>query len=177
MASTTSAGVGRSGSPMPSEMTSMPAARFSRTLRSSSANRYGGMRSRRLLGCMQLLQEFVGELPPVYRDGPTGQGHVQILVDLHLELPPVEAHRHRAVAAAQDVGDGGARGARAGGHGLPHPPLEDPRAHYPGRDLTGERHVGAVRKQLVVFDRGADLGESQLLEPLLHEDRALRVAN
>src|SRR3954470_10238019 len=97
MASTTNAGVGRSGSPMPSEMTSMPAARFSRTLRSSSANRYGGMRSRRLLGCMQLLEEFVGQLPPVYRDGPTGQVHVQILVDLHPELTPVEAHRHRAV--------------------------------------------------------------------------------
>src|SRR5438270_1209286 len=36
-------GVGRSGSPMPSEMTSIPARFFSWTLRSISAKRYGGI--------------------------------------------------------------------------------------------------------------------------------------
>src|SRR2546421_10548989 len=40
-------GVGRSGSPMPSEMTSTPARFFSWTLRSISAKRYGGMRPSR----------------------------------------------------------------------------------------------------------------------------------
>src|SRR5687768_11155896 len=35
-------GVGRSGSPTPSEMTSTPSPRFSAMRRSSSANRYGG---------------------------------------------------------------------------------------------------------------------------------------
>ena len=34
-------------------------ARFSLIFRSSSANRYGGRRSSRLLGCIQLLQEFL----------------------------------------------------------------------------------------------------------------------
>src|SRR5262245_51368954 len=37
-------GVARSGSPMPSEITSMPERFFSWTLRSISAKRYGGMR-------------------------------------------------------------------------------------------------------------------------------------
>src|SRR5450759_1667611 len=41
-------GVGRSGSPMPSEMTSMPCAFFKPTLRSISANRYGGRFAMRL---------------------------------------------------------------------------------------------------------------------------------
>src|SRR5581483_1189807 len=45
---TTRFGVGRSGSPMPSEMTSTPALFFSCTLRSISAKRYGGIWPRRL---------------------------------------------------------------------------------------------------------------------------------
>src|SRR4029077_14623922 len=61
IASTTSAGVGRSGSPMPRLITSTPAARLAAILRSSSANAYGGMRSRRLLGLIQLLRCLSGE--------------------------------------------------------------------------------------------------------------------
>ena len=52
---------GVSGSPIPRLITSTPAARLAATLRSSSANRYGGIRSRRLLGRMQLLYEVVGQ--------------------------------------------------------------------------------------------------------------------
>src|SRR5437588_12989355 len=48
-------GVGRSGSPMPSEMTSTPALFFSCTLRSISAKRYGGMRPSRLAPATVLL--------------------------------------------------------------------------------------------------------------------------
>src|SRR3954452_19185836 len=100
------AGVGRSGSPIPSEITSTPCAFFKAILRSSSANRYGGIRSRRSAGCMQLLDELVGELAPVYGDGPAGQVDVQVLLHLDLELAAVQLHGHGRVAAREHVGHG-----------------------------------------------------------------------
>src|SRR3954465_13372272 len=110
---------------MPSEMTSTPCSFFAAILRSSSANRYGGIRSRRSAGCMQLLDELVGELAPVHRDRPAGQVDVQVVGDLDLELAAVEADGHGRVASLPGVGDGGAACARARGHRLPHPALED----------------------------------------------------
>src|SRR3954453_6736023 len=83
-ASTTSCGVGVSGSPMPRLITSIPCAFFSAILRSSWANRYGGMRSRRLLDLIQLLHEVVGQLGRVDGPRPSGQGHVPVLAALHL---------------------------------------------------------------------------------------------
>src|SRR3954453_13667785 len=143
MASTISAGVGRSGSPMPSEMTSTPAAFLAAILRSSSANRYGGIRSRRSDGCMQLLDELSGQLAPEHRDRPAGQVDVQVLPHLDLELAAVEAHGHGRVAAAGDVGDGRAAGTRARGQGLAHATLEDAGADHAGLLLGVERDVGA----------------------------------
>src|SRR3954447_22792926 len=106
IASWISAGVGRSGSPMPSEITSTPASFLAAILRSSSANRYGGIRARRSDGCMQLLDEVGSELAPVHRDGPAGQVDVQALLHLDLELAAVEPDRDRRLAAAQHVRDG-----------------------------------------------------------------------
>src|SRR5580693_8406269 len=94
MASTISAGVGRSGSPMPRLITSTPSARFSAILRSSWANTYGGMRSRRLLGFMQLLLEILAEATREHRSRPACQVHAQILPHLHLQLAAVQQHSH-----------------------------------------------------------------------------------
>src|ERR1019366_5917581 len=79
IASTTSAGVGRSGSPIPRLITSTPAARFSSIVRSRRANAYGGMRSRRLLGLMQLLFEVLADPALEHRPRPACQVHPQIL--------------------------------------------------------------------------------------------------
>src|SRR3954466_4127033 len=98
---------------MPRLITSMPCAFFSAILRSSWANRYGGMRSRRLLDLIQLLHEFIAHLSGVDGARPAGQVHVQVLADLHLEVAAVEVHRHRALAAAQHERDRGTRRARA----------------------------------------------------------------
>src|SRR5450755_3495103 len=116
-----------SGSPIPRLITSIPAARLAATLRSSSANRYGGIRSRRLLGFMQLLDQVVGELAPEHRDRPTAQVHVEVLPNLYLELSPLEHDRNGRVPAPKHVGDRGAGGAGPAGGGLPHAALEDPR--------------------------------------------------
>ncbi len=67
----------------------MPAARFSLTLRSSSANRYGGIFSRRLLGLLQLLDEVVGEPAAENRHRPAAQVDLQVLSHFHLELAAV----------------------------------------------------------------------------------------
>ena len=48
-----------SGSPIPRLITSMPAARLSAILRSSSANMYGGIASRRLEGSVRAMVSFV----------------------------------------------------------------------------------------------------------------------
>src|SRR5262245_51999870 len=97
----TTSGVGVSGSPMPSEMTSTPAAFFSRTFCSIWAKRYGAMRSSRLLGLTELLDEFGGERAAVDGHGPAGQVDVQVLADLDLQVATVEVDGDRRVAAAQ----------------------------------------------------------------------------
>src|SRR3954470_8269505 len=116
---------------MPSEITSIPCAFFSRIFRSSSANRYGGMRSRRLLGLIQLLYELIAERGRVDALRPAGQRHVQVLTHLHLEVAAVEVHGHGARAAAKHVRHGGTACARARRERLPHPPLEYPRPDFP----------------------------------------------
>src|SRR6059058_81800 len=131
MASTISAGVGRSGSPMPRLITSAPAARSAAILRSSSANAYGGMRSRRLLGFIQLPPHRLNGLSPPSgellklahellaqksaKDGqrPACQVYAQLLVYLYLELATVEHNRdpHRPGETARSgTGRGGRRG-------------------------------------------------------------------
>src|SRR5579871_4742873 len=110
-ASTIGGNVGVSGSPMPSVITSTPAARFSAIRRSSWANRYGGMRSRRSLCLIELLAEFSGERPREDGQRPAGQGHVQMVPDRDLELTAVEADQHPRGSAGEVVSDGGAAGA------------------------------------------------------------------
>src|SRR6478609_1687648 len=119
---------------MPSEMTSIPAAFLSAIFFSSWAKRYGGIRSSRLLGLMELLDEVLGELASEDRDGPAGQVHVQVLGDLDLQLTAVEHDGDGrevgivAPAAAQHVRDRGAGRAGAGGERLADAALEDARA-------------------------------------------------
>src|ERR1700722_3485395 len=159
IASTISAGVGRSGSPMPRLITSTPAARLSAILRSSWANAYGGMRSRRLLGFMQLLFELLADTPLEHRSRPACQVDVQILAHLDLQFAAVEHNGHgarpqrRLVCAG--VGHRRARRARARGERLPHTALEDPRADTAkpsGVELCEPRHVRAVGELRVAFD-------------------------
>src|SRR3954470_19661061 len=116
---------------MPRLITSMPCAFFSAILRSSWANRYGGMRSRRLLRLIQLLDELVAERRGIHAPRPASQDHVQVLPHVHLEVAAVEMYGHRALAALQDIGHGGAARAGPGRHRLADAPLEDT-----GRDLA-----------------------------------------
>src|ERR1700753_4508135 len=95
-----------SGSPMPRLITSMPAARLAAILRSSSANRYGGIFSRRLLGRMQLLDEIVRQGSGVDRHRPAAEGNVQILLDLDGQLPGGQPDRDRGIGAVVRVGVG-----------------------------------------------------------------------
>src|ERR1700761_6764052 len=97
-------GVGRSGSPMPRLMTSTPAWRFSAILRSSWANAYGGIFSRRLLGFMQLLFELVADRAGEHRARPACQVHLQVGAHLGLEPSPVEHHGHGRRARARGRG-------------------------------------------------------------------------
>src|SRR5260370_41980422 len=116
-------------------MASTPAARLAATLRSSSANRYGGMRSRRSLCLIQLLAEFVTELATVDGHRPACQRDAQLVVDLYLQLTAVEQDAHIGRAAAEAVSDRGAARAGARRESLPHPALEDPGADQPGLEL------------------------------------------
>src|SRR4051812_50172900 len=97
---------------MPRLITSMPCAFFSAILRSSWANRYGGMRSKRLLDLIQLLHELVGQVAGGDPARPAGGGHVQGLADLPPPVAPVEGHGHRGLPPPPDGGDRGAGGAR-----------------------------------------------------------------
>src|SRR3981081_4159986 len=120
---------------MPRLITSTPAARFSAIFRSSWAKAYGGMRSRRLLGFMQLLFEIVAQATLEHRPRPARQIDPQILADLDLELAAVEHHGDASsvtiAVVLLNVCDRGTRRPGAGGQGLPHPALEDPRADTP----------------------------------------------
>src|SRR5258708_14920153 len=131
---------------MPRLITSTPAARLAATLRSSSANRYGGMRSRRSLCLIQLLAEFVTELATVDGHRPARQRDAQLLVDLHLQLAAVEQDPHVGGAAREAVRDRGAARAGARRQGLPHPALEDAGADQAGLELGVPRDVGAIGK-------------------------------
>src|SRR3954452_24305907 len=130
----------------------MPCAFFSAILRSSWANRYGGMRSSRLLGLIQLLDELVAEGRGVHAPRPAGQGHVQVLADLHLEVAPVEVDPHRALATPEDVRHGGAARARPGRHRLTDAALEDPRRDLARAVRAPERDVRALREELAGLD-------------------------
>src|SRR5947209_16935406 len=112
---------------MPMLITSTPAARFSAILRSSSANRYGGIWSRRLLGLMQLLDELIGERAGEHRHRPAAQRNAEVLPHLDLERSAVEHHRDGRLAAGEDMGHRRAGRAGAAGRGLADAALEDPR--------------------------------------------------
>src|SRR3954447_4932438 len=161
---------------MPSEITSMPCAFLSAILRSSWANRYGGMRSRRLLGLIQLLPELVAERGRVDALRPAGKGHVQVLAHLDLEIAPVEVDGHGALAALQHVGDGRAARTRAGRQRLPHAALEDACPDLPISYAVPERDVGTAGEQGVGLDRWAELLKIEVFQPLCDLDRTLRIA-
>ena len=113
----------------------------------------------------------------VHGHGPAGQVDVQVLGHVHLQLAAVQPDGHGAVDPAQHRGHGGAGGAGARRHGLPHPALEDARADRGVALAAPERDVRAVREQLVALDRRAQLRQVELLEALVHLDRALGVAD
>src|ERR1700722_19746059 len=167
-----------SGSPIPRLITSTPAARLAAILRSSSANRYGGILSRRLLGRMQLLDEIVRQGPGVDRHRPAAEGNVQILPHLDRQLAAVEHDRDGRIAAVEYVRDrrpGGTGPARCG---LSDPALEDPGPDPIGRQDRVPRHVGPVRKQGMTLESGADLWQLERVQfaDAADPDRALRVA-
>ena len=84
-----------------------------------------------------------------------------------------------AAADAQQLGDGGAGGAGAGGERLPHPPLEDARADPLARRArrTRRRWCGWGRARwLRSAGREREVERLELPAPL-HVDRALRVAD
>src|SRR4051794_41426213 len=93
---------------MPRLITSIPCALFSAILRSSWANRYGGMRSRRLLDLIQLLRELLAHLAGVDGARPAGQVHVQVVADVGPQGAAVEGHGQPARAAPADEPDRGA---------------------------------------------------------------------
>src|SRR3954447_15059970 len=135
------------------------------------------MRSRRLLGLIQLLDELVAERRGVHAPRPAGQDHLQVVSHLYLEVAPVEVHGNRALAALQDVGHGGAARAGARGHRLADAALEDPGCDRARAVRAPERDVGAVREQLAVLDRRPELGEVEPLEAVVDLDGALEIAD
>src|SRR5881275_346925 len=104
------------------------------------------MRSRRLLGLIQLLHEFLAERAGVDAPGPAGQLHAEVVADLDLEVASVEVDGHRALAAAKHGRDRGAAGAGSGRQRLPHAALEDAGGYLAVAVAAPERHVGAVRE-------------------------------
>src|SRR6185503_9841047 len=101
---------------MPRLMTSIPAARLSEIRRSSSANMYGGIASRRREGAAtprlrvsgvalarslrERLDQLRRELALEDRLRPTGEGHFELGRDLDLELAAVELDGERAARAS-----------------------------------------------------------------------------
>src|SRR5436190_22792797 len=109
---------------MPRLMTSTPVARLAWILRSSSANRYGGIRSSRLEGRIrwarsvsaeptQLLHELLCELSAEDGHRPARQRDAEAFAHRDLELAAVERNGHGRTAAVQHEADRGARRARA----------------------------------------------------------------
>src|SRR6202012_3637817 len=148
---------------MPRMITSMPAASLSEILRSSCANRYGGIWYRRLLDLMQLLDEVIGERAGEDRHRPAAQGNAEVLLHLDLQLSAVEDDRHRGFAARQHMGP--RRSGRPGpaGRGLADPALEDPCPDAMRLEHRVPGDVGAMGKQLVMLDRAPDRGQVQRL--------------
>ena len=102
MASTTSDGVGVSGSPIPSEMTSTPAAFLAAIFCSIWAKRYGGSRRSRsaptvraLSQVLQRVDELRGQLAPVELLGRTGHRHLQVVADGDLQVAARAGARSR----------------------------------------------------------------------------------
>src|SRR5206468_5458167 len=161
---------------IPRLITSTPAARLAATLRSSSANRYGGISARRSLGLIELLLEVVTELAAVHGPGPAGQVDVEVRAEEDVEPAAVEFDADSRRPAVEVVGDGGAGGARPRGERLPHPALEDPRADQAGLELGVPGDVGPPGKALVVLDRRADRREVERVEGI-RANRTLGVAD
>src|SRR5690348_17265333 len=175
---------------MPRLITSTPAARLAWILRSSSANRYGGMRSSRLEGRIrwarsisgeptQLLHELLSELSAEDGHSPPRQRNAEAIAYHDLELAAVECNGHLRTSAAQHEGHRGAGRTGPARRSLPHSPLEDPRPDPVGAERHEPGHVGAVGKELVSLDLGPDPGQvEQLQRPLVIDaDHALRVAD
>src|SRR5215210_9122396 len=140
------------------------------------------MRLSRSLGRMQLLHELVAHCAAEHGHGPSGQAHAEVVTDLDLEVAAVEVDRDSALGAAEQGRDRRPARARARGHGLPHPALEDAGGDLRLAVAAPEGHVRAVREELdVALDRRAELREVELLErravTLADLDRALRVAD
>src|SRR5687767_5287950 len=111
---------------MPSEITSIPAAFFSATLRSSSANMYGGIASRRLEGSVRPMRrvrlssassearerpdQLIRQLAAVNGLGRSGERDVEALGDLDDELAAGELHRDGAGGPGQECRHRGASG-------------------------------------------------------------------
>src|SRR5438105_14906867 len=126
---------------MPRLITSLPAARLASVLRASSANRYGGIRSRRRLGrsCLevdvsgeptQLLHEVWGEFAGEDGHGPARQAGFEIVCDLDLEFAAVQNDGDRRGTAVEHVSHRGSRRPGAARGRLPHAALEDARADF-----------------------------------------------
>src|SRR5262245_4090857 len=128
---------------------------------------------------MRLLEGGEVDVALEDRHRPAGEVDVEILADVDLELAAVEAHGHRGVAAAQDVGDRGAARAGPAGLGLPHAALEDPRTDRGRVDLRVPRDVRAARELRVALDRRPDSLEVERGELVGARDAedGLRVAN
>ena len=107
-----------------------------------------------------------GESSPCeHRLGRPGQPHLEVVVDLDGQLAAVEPDRRSGSSRRASTAATAAPLAPVpGGERLPHPALEDPRAHRRAVDAD-ERHVGAVREQLVSLDLGADRAPGRAPRP------------
>ena len=110
--------------------------------RSSSANRYGGIRLEALRSSSRAPPRAPPRTRPRTRPRYTGSAQpVRVTSSSSLtstsSSPPSSAHRHRAAGAAQHRRDRRAGCAGPGRERLPHPALEDPRAHLAARSRSG----------------------------------------
>src|SRR5579862_9547230 len=128
---------------------------------------------------MQLLDELIGERAAKDWHCRPDQRYAKVLPHLDLELTTVQHDGDGRTSAAQDIGNGSARGTCSAGRGFADAALEDARpdpalaeGHVPG-------DVGAVGKLLAALDRGTDRGEIQRFELalVLHSDHALRISD
>ena len=176
-ASTVSLGVGVSGSPIPRLITSTPAAFFAATLRSSSANRYGGSRSSRSLDLTETSPissslsspRYTGTAQPVRSTCRSSSTSTSARRRRGGPSPGSSTPRSTAATAApvapvpEDI--------------VSPTPRSKIRARIAAVPLAPpEGHVGAVGEQLVA-SIGARGAPGRVLEPAVQLDRALRVAH